>query len=170
MKHLLPRRQGFTLIEIMIAATILMMLAGMAIPAFSGTLDEAKESSSRQMLGRMRTAIDFYSFQHDEVFPGYDAGSASWTAAVFENQLRMASDETGATAVVGTSGYAFGPYLNESLPINPYNELEAVTIVGPGGSILGPDDLSGWFYFVDTGVFRINTTATDSEGGAIYDL
>lgn len=165
-----PTRQGFTLIEIMIAASILMVLAGMAIPAFSGTLEEAQDSTARQMLGRMRTAIDFYAFQHDESYPGYDIGSGTWSAATFENQLRMASDLDGNTAAIGTSGYAFGPYLNDALPINPYNELSSVMVVAPGGAINGPDDSTGWIYFADTGVMRVNATDSTHDGGAAYDL
>lgn len=170
MKILDRTRQGFTLIEIMIAASIIMVLAGMAIPAFTGTLAEAQDSSARQMLGRMRTAIDFYAFQHDESFPGYDEGSGAWSAATFENQLRMATNLDGDTAAVGTSGYAFGPYLNDALPINPYNELSSVTVIPPGGAINGPDDASGWIYFADTGVMRVNTTHTTHDGGSAYDL
>lgn len=170
MKILDRPRQGFTLIEIMIAASILMVLAGMAIPAFSGTLEEAQDSTARQMLGRMRTAIDFYAFQHDESFPGYDVGSGTWSAATFENQLRMASNLDGNTAAIGTPGYAFGPYLNDALPINPYNELSSVMVVAPGGSIIGPDDSTGWVYFADTGVMRVNSTDSTHDGGAAYDL
>jgi prepilin-type N-terminal cleavage/methylation domain-containing protein len=164
------KRQGFTLIEILITAAILMALAGMAIPAFSGSLEEARQSSASQMLARMRTAIDFYAFQHDEEFPGYDPVAATWSAAAFDNQLRMATDEYGNTAAVGTAGYPFGPYLNDALPVNPYNELASVTIVVPGGTFAGPDDATGWVFFADTGIVRANSSGTTYAGGAVFDL
>ncbi len=164
------KRQGFTLIEILITAAILMALAGMAIPAFSGSLEEARQSSASQMLARMRTAIDFYAFQHDEEFPGYDPVTATWSAAAFDNQLRMATDEYGNTAAVGTAGYPFGPYLNDALPVNPYNELASVTIVVPGGTFAGPDDATGWVFFADTGIVRANSSGTTYAGGAVFDL
>lgn len=154
--------------EIAIAVTILMMLAGMAVPAFSDSIDDAEVASSQSMLARVRTAVDFYSLQHRENFPGETGGA--WSAAVFENQLRMSSDIDGATAAQGTSGFPFGPYLTESFPANPFNGLDTITVVAPGGTYTGPDDTTGWIFWADTGTFRINSSHLDKHGDAVYDL
>lgn len=161
-------RNGFSLMEIAIATTILLMLAGMAVPAFSDSIDDAEIASAQSQLARVRTAVDFYALQHREDFPGEAGGS--WSAATFENQLRMASDIDGGTASLGTSGYPYGPYLTEEFPANPFNGLDTITIVAPGGSYAGPDDSTGWVFFAGTGTFRINTTETDKYGEAVYDL
>lgn len=168
MKQTSTKRNGFTLMEIAIAVTILMMLAGMAVPAFSDSIEDAEVASAQSMLARVRTAVDFYSLQHREDFPGESGGA--WSASVFENQLRMASDIDGATAAVGTSGYPFGPYLTEEFPANPFNDLDTITVVAPGGTYAGADDSTGWIYFADTGTFRINSTFLDKHGDAVYDL
>jgi prepilin-type N-terminal cleavage/methylation domain-containing protein len=168
MKQTYTQRNGFTLMEIAIAATILLLLAGMAVPAFSDSIEDAEIASAQSQLARVRTAVDFYSLQHREDFPGESGGS--WTAAVFENQLRLASDIDGNTAAVGTAGFPFGPYLTEEFPANPFNGLDTIALVAPGGSFAGPDDSTGWVFFVDSGTFRVNSTEVDKHGDAVYDL
>ncbi|MCP4093261.1 MAG: prepilin-type N-terminal cleavage/methylation domain-containing protein [Planctomycetes bacterium] len=164
------QKQGFTLIEIVVAAAILLMLASMAVPAFQGTVADAEVAATRSMLARVRTAVDFYAFQHQEEMPGHDPIGGSWSSSVFSNQLRMWSDIDGNTAAQGAVGYPFGPYLNEKLPTNPYNGLATVTIVPPGSDINGPDDSTGWIYWAATGTFRINSTKASPDGEAVYDL
>jgi general secretion pathway protein G len=57
------RRQdaGFTLIELMIVMTIILILTAMAIPLFSGSIRQAKEAALREDLHVMRAAIDSYT-------------------------------------------------------------------------------------------------------------
>jgi len=165
-----PKTQGFTILEIVVAAAILIMLAGIAIPTFRDSIADAEVASTRSMLARMRTSIDFYAFQHQENLPGEAVGGGVWTPAILDAQLRMASDLSGNTATVGTAGFPFGPYLNEALPANPFNGLSTFTIVVPGGGFQGPDDTTGWVFWADTGTIRANTTEVSPNNGAIYDL
>ena len=58
---------GFTLVELSVVAAILMMLATIALPSFQATVSNAQVSAVQSQLGRMRTACDFYAFQHCEV-------------------------------------------------------------------------------------------------------
>lgn len=150
-------------------ATILLVLAGMAVPVFSDSIEDAEVASSQSILARMRTAVDFYSLQHRDNFPGESSGG-TWSSANFENQLRMASNIDGDTAAQGTAGYPYGPYLTDPIPANPFNGLATVTLVQPGGAFLGPDDSSGWVFWADTGAIKINSTETDKHGDAVYDL
>ncbi len=155
--------------ELSIVVTILMILAGMAIPAFSDSVDNAEVAAAQSMLSRVRTAVDFYAFQHQEQFPGMDSNGI-WSAATLDAQLRMASDADGNTAAQGTAGYPYGPYLTESFPANPFNDLETVLVVQPGAVFAGPDDNTGWIFWADTGAFKINSTATDSNGDPVFNL
>lgn len=170
MKFNRPNRQGFTILEIVVAAAILMMLAGMAIPAFQDSVADAEVAATRSMLARMRTAVDFYAFQHQENLPGESVAGGVWTSGYLDAQLRMSSDIDGNTAAAGSAGYPFGPYLNEAFPSNPSNGLDTILIVPPGSTYTGPDDTSGWIYWADMGVIRANTTELSPDGGAIYDL
>jgi prepilin-type N-terminal cleavage/methylation domain-containing protein len=162
------RRSGFTLIEIVIAAAIVLLLAGMVIPVFDGAVEDAQAASTRQILERARTAINFYAFQHDEDLPGETGGV--WSEATLLDQLMMATDEDGGTAAPGTAGYPYGPYLTDDLGTNPFNELETILIVLPGGAMLGADDSTGWVYFAETGDFRANSTATAPDGDPVWEL
>jgi general secretion pathway protein G len=54
------RRSGFTLIELMVAVTILMILATMALPIARVKIKRDKEVQLRRALRDMRSAIDRY--------------------------------------------------------------------------------------------------------------
>ncbi len=168
MMHSRTDRSGFTLLEVLITVAILLVLAGMAVPAFQDTVDDARATSTRQELQRVRTAIDYYAFQHQEQLPGWNG--ASWDEATLRNQLLMASDLNGATAAPGTSGYAYGPYLTEGMPANPYNDLETVLVIAPGGSFSAANDATGWVYFAADGSLRANSSSTTPEGDPVFGL
>lgn len=164
------RRSGFSLIEILIAMAILAVLVGMALPTLADTRDDAMETALEQQLQRVRTAVDFYSFQHDANLPGEDPASGTWSAATFANQLTLASDGDGNTAAAGTAGFPYGPYLHDGMPRNPFNELDTVTLIGPGGNFSAPDDSTGWVYWADTGEFRANSSGSTSDGTPLFEL
>src|SRR6201988_5575919 len=54
------RERGFTLIELMVAATILSILTPMALPLARVTVQRATEKRLREALWEMRDAIDRY--------------------------------------------------------------------------------------------------------------
>lgn len=163
-------RSAFTLIEIMIGMAILIILTGLALPSFAGALENADVAALQQQLQRVRTSVDFYTFQHDEQNPGLQVSSATWSAAILSDQLQLASDESGNTAAAGTPGYTYGPYLTDGVPQNVFNGLNTIQMVQPGGTFAGPDDSTGWVYWADTGVFRANSSGTTPDGEALFNL
>ena len=162
------QRSGFTLVEIVIAAAIILLLAGMVVPVFDGAVADAEAASTRQVLERARTAVNFYSFQHQDQLPGLDGGI--WSAQTFLDQLRMATDEDGETADPGTPGFPYGPYLTDDLGTNPFNDLGTIMLIAPGEAMLSPDDSSGWVFFGATGDFRANASCTDPNGDPVWEL
>jgi general secretion pathway protein G len=56
----LPRRRGFTLIELMVVLAIIATLLAIAAPRYFASLDRAREASLRESLLVMRDAIDKY--------------------------------------------------------------------------------------------------------------
>lgn len=54
------KARGFTLIELLIVLAIVATLLTIAVPSYFASLDNAKETSLKQSLSVMRTAIDHY--------------------------------------------------------------------------------------------------------------
>jgi general secretion pathway protein G len=56
------RRNGFTIIELMVVMTIISILVSMAVPFYQKSILRAKESVLRNNLFTMRTVIDEYTY------------------------------------------------------------------------------------------------------------
>lgn len=67
------RLRGFTLVEMMVTAAIVAVLASAALPLAQVTVQRAKEQELRLALREIRTAIDAY---HDAVLEGRVAAPA----------------------------------------------------------------------------------------------
>lgn len=59
------RRQGYTLVELVLVSTLLVTLAGVALPASKYTVRRAKEIELRHSLREMRNAIDEFKRYSD---------------------------------------------------------------------------------------------------------
>lgn len=153
----MQRKEGFTLVELLIVVIILGILAAVVIPQFGSASTEAKESALMTNLAALRGAIDLYRIQHAETFPGDIAGVVSW--ANFETQLTTQTD------VDGNAGTDYGPYLRTGVPRNPINGLAT----GIEGTIpAAPDDTTGWYYEQATGEIRANSSGTGPSTGIDY--
>ncbi|MHC4153437.1 MAG: type IV pilin protein [Planctomycetota bacterium] len=143
-------KKGFTLVEILIVVVILGILAAIVIPQFTDASTEAKESRLLSDLQSVRSQIELYKIQHNDIQPGQAAGSVSFVA-----------DMTTYTMVDGTPAVpqapgdgVYGPYLQQ-IPTNPWNDLAAN---------------AGWFFNTTTGHFRADDTLACSDGTPHTDL
>lgn len=59
------RRQGFTLVELMVVMTIIALLIAIAVPRYFSSIDKAREATLRQDLSVMREAIDKFYGDHE---------------------------------------------------------------------------------------------------------
>ena len=75
-----PHRQGFTLVELVVVIMILGILAGVAAPKFFNASDAATESSLKQTLSVVRSAIEMHAAQTNGDFP--PATDAAFKAAL----------------------------------------------------------------------------------------
>ncbi len=170
-----PRRRarsviGFTLVELLIVVVILSILAAVAIPQFTNSAEEARASNLRTNLSVLRNALEYYKLQHNGKYPGYPSAGGNPTGAEFVNQMTLATELDGDFAAPGTSGYEFGPYINESIPENPINGLSTMTIVNDGGTFPAADNSTGWIYQAEIGKIRANSTGKAPSGRAYYNF
>ena len=138
------KNSGFTLVEILIVVVILGILAAIVIPQFTEASTEAKTSSLCTDLQTMRSQIELYKIQHNDILPG--AGTASFTAA-----LTGMTDVAGAVALAAGPG-VYGPYI-QKIPTNQFTDSAVITDDG-GVTVDG-----GWDYVEGTGAFHADDTA-----------
>jgi len=143
-----PKRRaarGFTLVEILIVVVILGILAAIVIPQFTSAAEESRESSVKMSVHRIRQQLEIYQQEHNGQLP---------TLANIDDQLTLSSNAAGQTAAIGSSGYAFGPYIRQ-IPTNPRT----------GTNDVGDGDFgtSAWYYNETTGEFRANDSEASAE-------
>jgi prepilin-type N-terminal cleavage/methylation domain-containing protein len=71
------RNSGFTLIELMIVAAIVAILAMIALPKFAGMVRKSKEAALKGKLGTLRSAFSLYYADTEGLVPSWAGGMAS---------------------------------------------------------------------------------------------
>src|SRR5437763_1491368 len=61
--------RGFTLIELMIAVSVVGVLASIVLPKLADAVTRAKESSVKGQLGSLRSAVNLYYCDNEGIFP-----------------------------------------------------------------------------------------------------
>ena len=144
----MKKRNGFTLVEILIVVIILGILAAIVIPQFSDASEKARLSSLVSDLQTVRSQIQLYKFHHIGDLPGTVGGVS------FEDSMTKYTTIDGELAVPqAPDPNVYGPYLR-MIPTNPFDDSVDIT----AGA--GPPDLSGgWYYNATTGAFNANDSA-----------
>jgi len=136
------KRSGFTLVEILIVVVILGILAAIVIPQFTEASTEAKLSALCTDLQTLRSQIELYKIQHNDIPPTFAAFTAQMTAQ---------------TDIDGAVGTDYGPYM-QKIPINQFNNDDTLSNDGSIG-----DDGGGWEYDETTGQINADD-AYDQDG------
>ena len=183
MKNQLKHANGFTLVELLIVAIMLAILAAIVVPQFASTTTEATESALKSDLAGLRSAMDLYRQQHGE-YPGLLAstggtctGGAAGTGAAEDpqaiiDQLTRYTNDTGQSCTLPVGGnFPYGPYIKESdIPANPITQSAVIVVIAAadaaaGNLAMGGDGpAGGWKYDVTSGKFLANDTNNDSRG------
>jgi type II secretory pathway pseudopilin PulG len=147
-------QKGFTLLEVLIIAIVLSLIASVVMPQISQAASEAKVSGLCKSLQKVRTAISVFMTQHDNRTPG--SGDCDFITAITsqtDQHCCLVKDQN----TVQQSSAIFGPYLFD-IPKNPYNGLSTVDTQGTPG-----DNSHGWFYDTQTGKFYADDCPTHCE-------
>ena len=127
------RSKAFTLIELIAVIVVLALLSIVAIPRYLDYSANARSSSTRAVLGNVRSAIaNFY------------ANSAVTGTATFPTLVQVQT---------------IGTVMQEAIPANPYNN--SATIAAVTWSTAQPvSGSAGWNYDAASGRFWANTNTT----------
>jgi general secretion pathway protein G len=109
-------KSGFTLVEILIVVVILGILAAIVIPQFTEASTEAKLSSLVSDLQTIRSQIELYKIQHDDLLPGQADAASAIVPANFITDL---------TTIKAYNGKNYGPYL-QKIPTNQFTNSQNV--------------------------------------------
>jgi general secretion pathway protein G len=155
-------KKGFTLVEILIVVVILGILAAIVIPQFTNASTEAKESSLVSNLQSIRSQVELFKIQHNDILPGEilnaDGSITAATPATLVNAFCFKTDQYGNVGTTAT--HRFGPYM-QKLPVNPFSNTPATTVTvadlseGPSSIAIGTAKLatggqaSGWYFVVN---------------------
>ncbi len=139
-------KSGFTLVEILIVVVILGILAAIVIPQFTEASTEAKLSSLCTDLQTMRSQIELYKIQHNDVPP---------TFAGFVGEMTTYTDINGNANAAKTVVFCYGPYV-QKIPVNQFNNrFDATGIHGllDNTGTVG-DSVGSWEYNATTGAIN----------------
>jgi general secretion pathway protein G len=140
------RRNGFTLIELVVVILILGILAGVGAPKLFSTSGTATENGLRQTLSIIRDGIELYAADNAGDFP------ACATDGVSDFHLTMKT------------------YLRGNFPACPVGTNQDNLITVTEDSPPEADNATGWMYNPDTGEFICNsTTATATDEDVTYE-
>ena len=122
-KYINKRREGFTLVEIMIVVAIIALLAAIAVPGF---LRARKRSQATRILNDLRmidSAVDQYAIETNRV-TGNTVAVKDWTAYLKSGTVLY---NTGADLL----GNTYGGQTVDSLPKVPTSSFNGLSDVAP---------------------------------------
>ena len=158
------KEKGFTLVELLIVVIVLAVLAGIVIPQFSSSTDDAKLGVLQSDLAAMRKAVELYYHQHNSVYPGgvtSNYAGHSKEDEWFVDQLTLYTNVGGEAVAVKDATHKYGPYLKKEIPINPFNDKNTVKINKSEENLVDAiaDASSGWKFYTLTGQLFANDGA-----------
>lgn len=138
----MAKRQGFTLVELVVVVMILGILAAVAAPKLLGTSGTATDNGLRQTLGVVRDSIERFAAENGGEYPGADGVEATFIADI-------------------------KPYLRGEFPTCPVgdNKDNEVAVTNSAATPLAVDGAAtkGWRYSYVTGDFIANTADNDNS-------
>ena len=157
-------KRGFTLIELVITAAIVGIMAAAALPVYESYVLSAKEAAAKDNLRILRNVIEIYAIQHNSIPPGYveDEPSNEVSKESFVDQLVHSEVSEGDIRRTGLV----------VLPENPFNGSDNVLLIADGQEFPeGPvePDFFGWVYKPETKNIRLNWLGEDKDGVRYFD-
>jgi len=118
------RKSGFTLIELMVVAIVIAILAAVAIPLMRGNKDRAMATEAQAGCGAVRTALRVYYAEHDAypaptadvtTLPGIKSGDLD---GVYFDTAGYATSADASGYLITATGTAGGDAAGETVTLN----------------------------------------------------
>ncbi len=148
-------RKGLSVVELVIVASIIGILAALVVPLVQTQATDAKTAAAKDNLRILRSTIELYAANHGGTPPGYEANdrSGALDTTFFEDQT-----------VVQTR------YMRR-IPENPFNGFQTILMVGNDQAF--PSQATGdygWVYQPATQTIRLDWPGVDDGGVRYFDL
>jgi type II secretory pathway pseudopilin PulG len=161
------------MVELIVAAAILLVVALVAIPRLSQADQRPDEDAAlRQHLKVLRVAIERYRQDHG-TFPGArsDGQHPAGSPEAFAAQLSYCTDADGHVSPRRDDRHCFGPYLRDGIPpcpVPPHVGGRNVVILHgtAGGHYNAENPNAGWIFNCDTGHIAPNSDSKSADGRA----
>ena len=142
-------KRGFSVTELIIVVAVLGIMAAIVVPQFQSNSTQAKKAVAKDSLRVLRSAIELYTAQHNDVPPGYSNNDPLTSPTSLNFYQQMVVDRI---------------YLLK-IPKNPFNNLKKIRMIGNNEPFpQNPTDGYGWVYQAATKTIRLNWPGSDSDG------
>jgi len=147
-------KSAFSLVELMIVAAVIGILAALVVPHVQDHGTTARESAARDNLHLLRSAIELYAAQHGDVAPGYENDNRSSTPQAEHFRLQVTVQER---------------YMRK-VPVNPFNNLNTILMIGNAETFpSAATGAYGWVYQPASKTIRLDWPGADSDGVPYFE-
>lgn len=141
------RRQGFTLMEVLLVLVILVVIMGFAVPSLLGSKKKADIDSAKTQIGLFRTALEKYALDLN-TFPTTEQGLDALTEKPSDLEEEQSSNWAGPYISTGAKEAPKDPwghkYSYEFPPTHGNGEYPDIWSAGPDGKDGTEDDIVNW--------------------------
>ena len=141
------RRQGFTLMEVLLVLVILVVLMGFAVPSLLGSKKKADIDSAKTQIGLFRTALEKYALDLN-TFPTSEQGLDALTEKPSDLEEAQAANWSGPYISTSSKEAPKDPWGNkysyEFPPTHGSGEYPDIWSAGPDGKEGSEDDIVNW--------------------------
>ncbi|MCU0794599.1 MAG: type II secretion system GspH family protein [Akkermansiaceae bacterium] len=128
------RRRGFTLIELMVSISIIVLLSGLVIGGYSYVQARQAKEKAKVQIGMLQLALEEYKADHGVYPPGFRAAGTTGTTALYNALFNGWVYNAAGTRVSGVTARVYLPALDPNNdPQGWIDQTSGIKILDPWG-------------------------------------